>query len=97
MKLIFCDTCKDVFKLTVGRVRSCECGKCRGRYDDNGSTAVTNGKGFALAIGNGSLLRAIAGDPHFRVPEYEDMDVFLAWVREHDGVTNPNSRVSENL
>lgn len=101
MKLIFCDACYDVFKLSL-ELRSCECGKCRGRYDDNHATAVTNGEGYALAIGNGSLQKALMGRAQFEYTSthhgYEiPLTTFLAWVRPHDGDQNPRSRVDPDL
>lgn len=101
MKLIFCDSCWDVFKLDY-EMRSCKCCKCKGRYDINGETAVTNGEGHALAIGNGSLQAALYG-----VAQYEyssshhgydiPLTTFLAWVRPHEGEENPRSRVDRDL
>ena len=35
MKLIVCTECWDVFKLDF-EIRNCKCGKCSGRYLDDG-------------------------------------------------------------
>ena len=95
MKLIFCSTCMDVFKLTY-ELRSCKCGKCVGRYDEDGCNSVTNGIGHALAIGNGSLYNAVmSGKSHF--PDEEDRITFLAWTRPNDGPKNPYSRIDLDL
>ena len=96
MKLIFCKNCWDVFKLTVGELRACGCGRCVGQYDDNRHTAVTNGEGYALAIGNGSLLDAIRGEK-YPYRDYYGYRTVMCWVRDHDGETNPNSRVDKGL
>ncbi len=99
MKLILCGDCFDVFKLSL-ELRSCHCGKCVGRYDDDGSHSVTNGKGFALAIGNGSLFQAaVFGRSHFPTDIAGDGNrvTFLAWTRPHDGPKNPHSRVDPDL
>jgi hypothetical protein len=93
MKLLYCDSCQDVFKLDYD-VRECKCGKVRGRYNEDGYTAVTNGKGRSLAIGSGSLLQAFYGVPAF---EYKDKITFLAWVRPNDGPQNPRSEINESL
>ncbi len=99
MKLIFCDTCSDVFKLSL-KLRECECGQCKGRYDLDGEYAVTNGKGHCIAIGNGGLARAIFGNPIFDYTCRHSglkLDTILAWVRPHDGPMNPRSRVDPDL
>lgn len=101
MKLIFCDMCWDVFKLDYD-LRSCKCGNCKGMYDDNGATAVTNGKGCSIAISNGSLQNALMGEAQY---EYKSthhgydipLTTFLAWVRPHEGDQNPRSRVDPDL
>ncbi len=93
MKLILCDQCMDVFKLAF-ELRSCNCGKCVGRYDEDGHHAVTNGQGRALAIGNGSLFNAICGHSQF---VYKDSITFLAWTRPHDGPKNSHSRIDPDL
>ena len=60
MKLIFCDKCQDVFKLTKTE-KSCECGKCRGKAIDN-INAVYN-DGIPLGFNNPDLLVAILLQP----------------------------------
>lgn len=102
MKLVYCEKCEDIFKLVTGEVRSCACGRCKGRYDPDGGHAVTNGNGHALAIGNMQLYRAIA---RFQVdrgqvrskPYAMENFTFHAWVRAHSGSTNPRSRIEEEL
>lgn len=94
MKLMFCDFCFDVFKLDYD-LRSCKCGQVKGKYEEDGHHAVTNGEGRCLAIGNGSLIAALNGaEQQFK---YEDYDTFLAWVRPHTGPENPRSRVETDL
>ena len=99
MKLIFCPACQDVFKLNY-ELRSCECGRCCGQYDVDGHHAVTNGKGYCLAIGNGSLRNAIFGLAQFDYTASDSrgkLTTFLAWVRPHEGPENPRSRINPNL
>ena len=101
MKLIFCDFCHDVFKLDY-ELRSCKCGKCCGHYDRDGAHAVTNGEGYALAIGNGSLMKAMQGIAQYEYSStHHGYDIplttFLAWVRPHEGEENPRGRVDPEL
>jgi len=57
MKLLFCPQCQDVFKLQK-QVKSCQCGKCSGRYLNN-LDAVYN-DGIPIGFDNTSLGMAIA-------------------------------------
>jgi hypothetical protein len=88
-------------------LRTCECGHVKGYYDANGKTAVTNGNGVAVAFGNGSFVAAIHADAETdwrNTPNWKKWydsrpgdNIFLAWVRNHDGPSNPHSRVDPNL
>lgn len=60
MKLLFCPVCQDVFKLTK-KVKSCECGRCSGKYINN-IDAVYN-EGIPLGFNNTTLGMAIAAQP----------------------------------
>ena len=98
MKLLYCSSCHDVFKLNVGVKRTCMCGRVWGEYTDD-CYAITNGKGISLAIGNGSLLNAIYGFQRIgdtlERDEYvnsEDVRVFC-WVRPNAGSGNPHTKV----
>ena len=51
MKLLFCPTCYDIFKLST-KLRICKCGIVKGKYNGDEHTAVVNGKGMSLAINN---------------------------------------------
>ncbi len=93
MKLIFCDRCWDVFKLSAKEIRSCECGYCRGKYLPDGGRAITNGHGVALAFTNTSVVRAcreiaLGGDITCDIK---------AWARQHDGVNNPRTTIQGDL
>lgn len=102
MKLLYCITCEDVFKLDKD-LRSCRCGIVKGRYIDN-ITAETNGKGISLAIGNGSLQNAIT-DMLAQIGN-GNRESFLevgkgrishAWVRPNQGEGNPHTVINRNL
>lgn len=97
MKLLLCPYCYDVFKLAYD-VRQCECGRVKGRYLLDGHRAETNGNGINLALDNTQLL-PIAGhqldhpSTQYMEPEY----MFRAWVRGHDGPSNPRSSINRGL
>jgi len=95
MKLLFCADCSDIFKLMTFELRQCACGEVKGKYNADGHTAVVNGKGYSLAIGNGSLWKALFGD--ITQFEYEDYVTFLAWTRPHTGEKNPRTTIDETL
>ncbi len=101
MKLLFCETCWDVFKLDEGNPRSCKCGEVTGHYVDR-SRAVTNGKGISIAIGNGSLMQAIVKmhEIHADSKNKAGRGVYLyqsnihfAWVRPNEGPGNPRTTI----
>ena len=59
MKLLFCEYCHDVFKLGSDQLRSCECGRVKGRYINDREAEVSPGA-ISLVISNKSLEQAIA-------------------------------------
>lgn len=93
MKLLFCEYCWDVFKLVRNEVRSCKCGKVRGKYEADGHKAVVNGQGISMAISNPDLVEAISRMKHKRetTPRVE------FWIRPHSGNDNPRTVVDPNL
>lgn len=108
MKLLLCTNCFDVFKLTTGHLRQCSCGKVKGRYDDNGSTAETTNNEWTvnLALGNGSVMSAMADmkthqmmtkDQAGRDEYYQEGNgkIEYAWARPNTGPGNPHTRVLE--
>ena len=102
MKLLFCDKCCDIFKLDE-EPRKCKCGEVTGRYLDN-RYAVTNGKGFSIAIGNGSLMNAIIKmvkleldhDDNDRQDFIKNCKISHAWLRPNSGPGNPHITVMED-
>ena len=95
MKLLFCPACSDVFKLTYD-LRCCSCGKVRGRYTDD-TFAEVNGEGYSLAIGNGSLLAALASANPERIERRPKDAEVICWVRNHEGPDNPHTKINRNL
>ena len=103
MKLLFCEVCFDVFKLDF-ELRACICGRVKGKYLPDGTYAVVNGKGFSLAIGNGSLTKAttaLSGPDSAKYPKkrdpYHPPTVIIAWARPHEGLANPHTKVDQQL
>ena len=96
MKLLFCYVCHDVFKLAVDEIRSCACGKVRGRYINN-SEAEVNGEGYSLAIGNGSLMNALYSIKEGRTELRPVESEVICWVRPHEGPANPHTKVNKDL
>ena len=89
MKLLLCTKCSDVIKLAVTQERSCMCGYVKGGYNEDGLTAWTNGHGVCIAFNNKSLMKSIQClrfDPN-------ETWTFEAYVRSHEGKTNPNTKI----
>jgi len=99
MKLLMCTRCSDVFKLSRYETRSCRCGLVKGRYDNNGLDAVSNGKGISLAINNFSLMDAMARIDlsTCTYDDFREMCKVECWVRPNSGPGNPRSKVDEEL
>lgn len=100
MKLLLCPNCSDIIKLTYKK-KSCECGYVKGYYEDR-IHAVTNGKGYCIAIGNGSIENAIRNlhmlpDDLSRNEYIGKCRVEYCWIRPHDGNGNRHTRVDENI
>lgn len=91
MKILVCDQCFDLFKLDY-EIRSCKCGRTRGRYNEDGHTAVVNGKGYSFGLGNGSVINGIARG--FVGPLESEIAI---WYREHEGKNNPRCTVDPEL
>lgn len=88
MKLLLCDECSDVIKLTT-HWRTCECGNVGGQYVDD-LRAVVNGKGISLAFDSNTLVDAVRS---FRAGAFVNGNQFVAWVRNHSGKGNENTTI----
>ena len=63
MKLLFCEECQDLFRITH-KGRTCECGETWGQYLDDGWHAEYSGESAVpLFISSGSFVDAIAERP----------------------------------
>lgn len=104
MKLLLCDQCSDVIKLSR-ELRQCDCGHVKGRYL-NDLQAEVNGNGYSIAFFNGSLssaVRRLNATPDadwlsaaLLVDDWPDTK-FKAIVRPHSGLGNPNTTINKDL
>lgn len=102
MKLLYCRWCDDVFKLGF-KLKTCECGKVKGKYMPDGIHAEVTSNAISVAIGNGALTKAIVdatlnkdGDR----ASYHELSkglISFAWVRPNEGPGNPHSKVNDDL
>ena len=64
MKLLFCNTCRDIVKLSR-TTRTCQCGATGGHYREDGLNAVYYGPAIPLGFANSSFYEAIDSQPEF--------------------------------
>src|SRR6266480_1786511 len=83
MKLIYCQDCHDLFKLSL-TMRTCECGHVYGRYVNNQDAEVSE-DAVSIVIGNTADRTSYCQPGHGLIE--------LAWVRPNCGPGNPRSRV----
>lgn len=100
MKLLLCEKCWDVFKLSM-EMRQCSCGLVKGMYINNSQAEVTP-NAVSIAIGNGSLMMSI-NDMRKLQKDTEDKaerhayqaigrgGIEYAWVRPNSGDGNPHT------
>jgi hypothetical protein len=62
MKLIFCSSCQDVFKLR-SEIHYCECGKIWGRYKRDGLYAEISDQAIPLGFNNHHFRLAVKNRP----------------------------------
>ena len=64
MKLLYCNTCRDIVKLSY-TTRTCQCGATGGHYKTDGLNAVYYGPAIPLGFANGSFHEALGNQPEF--------------------------------
>lgn len=62
MKLLFCKSCQDVFRLT-GIERACRCGAVRGRYVDDINAVYAGSDAVPLGFKNSIFAWAVTKQP----------------------------------
>lgn len=85
-------------------LKTCSCGHTKGMYVDN-SNAVVNGNGYSIAMGNGSIERAIHNVKEMTADWRQSVaDVWgkhptqiIAWARPHEGPANPHTKVDKTI
>ena len=64
MKLLYCNTCRDIVKL-YRTTRTCHCGATGGHYREDGLNAIYYGPAIPLGFANGSFHEALDNQPEF--------------------------------
>jgi len=64
MKLLYCNTCTDIVKLS-STTRTCRCGATGGHYKEDGLNAVYYGPAIPLGFTNGTFIDAIRNQPEY--------------------------------
>jgi hypothetical protein len=77
MKLLFCNVCHDVVKLTFDG-RYCACKKSWGKYLPDGLYAQISGEAIPIGFANNTLLEALC-----KRPQAGDGSRFTAFVIPH--------------
>ena len=64
MKLLYCNTCRDIVKL-YRTTRTCHCGATGGHYREDGLNAIYYGPAIPLGFANSSFRDARDNQPEF--------------------------------
>ena len=64
MKLLYCNTCRDIVKISYA-TRTCQCGATGGHYKQDGLNAVYYGPAIPLGFANSSFHEALDSQPEF--------------------------------
>ena len=64
MKLVYCNTCRDIVKLSR-TTRTCHCGATGGHYREDGLNAIYYGPAIPLGFANSSFREARDSQPEF--------------------------------
>ena len=64
MKLLYCNTCRDIVKLSR-TTRNCQCGATGGHYKQDGLNAIYYGPAIPLGFANSSFRDARDNQPEF--------------------------------
>lgn len=104
MKLVFCQSCGDLFNLTR-KLKECSCGKVAGKYIDNENAHITRDS-ISVAIGSGSFKKSIYEmNQHYRktngnasresyyIPGNGKIE--FAWIRPNEGKGNPHCTITK--
>ena len=88
MKVLYCEKCRDLFKLTRYELRKCRCGRIAGRYHKDGKHADVSENAVSIKMHNGSLKDAVRRmkrlekkKPKSKDKDYKAYSPIEAWVR----------------
>jgi hypothetical protein len=94
MKVIYCEQCHDLFKLTRRELRQCKCGRVKGKYRTKKYAEVSE-NAVSIKIPNGSIENAIRrmqrlkkDKPKSKDKNYKAHSAIPAWVRPNSGPGN---------
>jgi hypothetical protein len=97
MKVLYCEKCHDLFKLTRKEFRECKCGRVKGKYRTKKYAEVSN-SAVSIKIPNGSIKKAIGRmkrlkqeKPKSKDKDYRGYSAIPAWVRPNNGPGNPHT------
>lgn len=104
MKVIYCEKCGDLFKLTRKELRECKCNrdKVKGKYRTKKHAEVSD-NAVSIKIPNGSIKKAIRrmqrlkrDKPKSKDKDYKAHSPIPAWVRPNFGPGNPHTHHLRN-
>jgi hypothetical protein len=104
MKVIYCQKCHDLFKLTRNELRECRCksGKVKGKYRADGKHAEVSDNAVSIKIPNASIKNAIRkmkrllrDKPKSKDRDYKEHAAIPAWIRPNNGPGNPHTELSK--
>jgi len=58
LKLVLCSKCQDIFKLER-ETRKCKCGRCYGKYEEDGLHAIVSKDCICIGIDNNSIVEGL--------------------------------------
>ena len=97
MKVLYCERCRDLFKLTRHELRECRCksDKVKGKYRADGKHAEVSKNAVSIKIPNGSIEKAVSRmerlkrkKPRAKDKDYKVHSAIPAWVRPNFGPGN---------
>lgn len=63
MKLILCKKCQDVVRLIQEEERTCKCGSCSGKYEDDLHAYYKGEHAVPMGFANSTLVNAVVNQP----------------------------------
>ena len=99
MKVVYCEKCGDLFKLTRKELRQCKCGRVKGQYRTKKYAEVSD-NAVSIKIPNGYIKKALRrmkrlmrDKPKAKDEDYKARAAVPAWVRPNNGSGNPHTEL----